>query len=259
MSHPERIVCLTTETTEIVYALGAGDRVAGVSGYSVRPPEARKKPRVAAFSSVKMEALLRLEPDLVLAFSDVQKEIVRDLVGAGLTVLALNQRSFAEMFQAVRLIGGAIGLPGRAEALVAEMEAEVEAVRERGRGLPRRPRVFFEEWDDPLISGIGWVGEVIELSGGENIFAELGERKAGPDRVVAPEEVVRRDPEVIVASWCGKRVSKKRIRSRPGWSATAAVREGRIYEIKSPDILSPGPSLLRGLSQMQEILLREFA
>lgn len=250
MGIPQRIVCLTAETTEIAFALGAGERVVGVSGYSVRPPEARRKPKVAAYTSARLDKILELHPDLVLAFSDLQADLVRVLVKAGLTVLVTNQRSLAETWDSIRLIGRALGAPSEAEKLAADLQAEVERVREEATRLPQRPRVYFEEWDDPLISGIRWVAELIEAAGGEDIFPELLGAHRAPDRVVDPTDVVRRDPQVIVASWCGKKVNPDRIRARPGWQAIAAVRHGRLHEIKSPDILQPGPSLVRGLRQL---------
>lgn len=252
--YPQRIVCLTAETTELAFALGAGDRVVGVSGYATRPPEARLKPRVSAFTTARIDRILELNPDLVLSFSDLQADIVRELVRAGVTVLSLNQRSLAETFAAVRMVGGVLGCADAAERLVAEMDAAVEEVRRSAASLPRRPRVFFEEWDQPLISGIRWVGEIIEIAGGRDIFPELRERQAAPDRIVDPEEVVRRDPEVIIASWCGKKVVKHRIRERPGWERVTAVAAGHIYEVKSADILQPGPSLMAGLRQIHEII-----
>lgn len=250
MHIPQRIVCLTAETTEIAFALGAGDRVVGVSGYSIRPPEARRKPKVAAYTSARLEKILGLRPDLVLAFSDLQADLVRDLVKAGLIVLVTNQRSLSETWDAIRLVGRALGCAGEAERLAADLQAEVQRVRGEAMRLPHRPRVFFEEWDDPLISGIRWVAELVEAAGGVDIFPELRDACRAADRVVDPGEVVRRDPEVIVASWCGKKVNPERIHARPGWEAVAAIRGGRVHEIKSPDILQPGPSLILGLRQL---------
>ena len=253
-TYPQRIVCLTAETTEIAFRLGAADRIVGVSGYAMRPPEARLKPKVAAFTTVKFGKMLELKPDLVLSFSDLQKDIVRDLVEAGVNVLSVNQRSLAETYQAILLIGAVLGLEANARSLIEEMEVVVEAIRRASAAFPRRPRVFFEEWDDPLISGIRWVAEIIEIAGGEDVFPEMRECNNAPQRIVDPAEVVRRNPEVIIASWCGKKVVKSRIRQRPGWDAIEAVRHDRIYEVKSPDILAPGPSLLYGLRQIHEIL-----
>ena len=251
---PRRIVCLTAETTEIAFALGAGDRVVGVSGYSVRPPEARRKPKVGAYTTVKLDKILALQPDLVLGFSDLQQDIARDLVAAGLTVLILNQRSLAETAQAIRVVGGALGLQAAGEAVAEQFEWRVESVRGMGAALPRRPRVFFEEWDDPLISGIRWVSELIDAAGGEDIFPELRARKAATERIVSPDEVVRRDPELIVASWCGKQANLARIAGRPGWDRVAAVKAGRLHEIKSANILQPGPSLFLGLRELHALI-----
>lgn len=250
MPIPQRIVCLTAETAEIAFGLGAGARVVGVSGYTVRPPEARQKPKVAAYTSAKLDKILQLQPDLVLAFSDLQADLVRDLVKLGLTVLITNQRSLSETWDAIRLIGRALGCAGEAERLAADLEAEVQRVHRESRRLSYRPRVYFEEWDEPLISGIRWVAELVEAAGGVDIFPELRDACRAADRVVDPGEIVRRNPEVIVASWCGKRVNPERIRTRPGWEAISAIRHSRIHEIKSPDILQPGPSLIVGLRQL---------
>lgn len=251
---PQRIVCLTAETTEIAFAVGAGDRVVGVSGYAIRPPEARKKPKVAAFQTAHVERILALEPDLVLGFSDLQAEIARELIRAGVAVLITNQRTLAETAQAMRLIGAACGEPAAGEALAAQFEAALEAIAARPTRPARRPRVYFEEWDDPLISGIAWVSELIERCGGEDIFPELRGCRAARQRVVDPAEVARRDPEIIIASWCGKKARLERIAARPGWERVSAVRDGRLHEIKSPDILAPGPSLLHGARQLAAVL-----
>ena len=241
---PRRVVCLTEETTEILYRIGAGDLVVGVSGYTVRPPEARRKPRVSAFVSADIPKIEALSPDLVLAFSDLQADIVRDLLKRGHTVVGFNQRSIAEILQTVRVVGALVGRAEAADALARELEANVERVRAEAAALPRRPRVFFEEWDDPLISGIRWVSELVEAAGGEDVFPELRTRHDGPGRIVTPASVLERAPEVILASWCGKKVRPERIRARPGWDAVPAVRAGRIHEIKSALILQPGPAAL---------------
>ena len=217
MSYPRRIVCLTEETTETLYLLGEGDRVVGVSGYTVRPPEASQKPRVSAFLTAKDDRIEALNPDLVLAFSDLQANIVNDLIRRGHTVVTFNQRSVAEILQMIRMLGGLIGCASKAEALAARLEGDLESIRSRAASLPRRPRVFFEEWDDPLISGIQWVEELVEIAGGDPIFPELRAAKLGKDRIVQPDEVIRRNPEVIVASWCGKAVRVAKIAARPGW------------------------------------------
>ncbi|MCL6645205.1 MAG: cobalamin-binding protein [Dehalococcoidia bacterium] len=251
---PKRIVCLTAETTEIAFAVGAGDRVVGVSGYAVRPPEARTKPKVAAFQTAHVERILAVEPDLVLGFSDLQADIARELIRAGVAVLITNQRTLRETAEAIALVGAACGQPEAGREHADRFEAELAAIAGRPGRPAHRPRVYFEEWDNPLISGIAWVSELIELCGGEDIFPELRGCRSARDRVVEPEEVVRRDPEVIVASWCGKKARLERIAARPGWEGVSAVQAGRLYEIKSPDILAPGPSLLHGARQLAAIL-----
>src|SRR5882672_1225924 len=254
---PTRIVCLTEETTETLYLLGQGDRVVGVSGYTVRPPEARQKPKISAFINAKFDKIESLKPDLVLAFSDLQADLSAELVRRGIAVVTFNQRSVAEILQMIRMVGGLVGCSDKAEALAARLAADLDRLRELAAEFPARPRVFFEEWDDPLISGIQWVEELVEIAGGDPIFPELRHAKLGPDRVVSPEEVVRRDPEVIVASWCGKAVNKDRIAARAGWSEVTAVRNGNIHEVKSVYILQPGPaSLTDGVRQLHDILSR---
>ena len=243
-SAPERIVCLTEETVETLYLLGEEARIIGVTGYAVRPARVRReKPRVGAFTSADVPKILALEPDLELTFSDLQADIVAALVREGLEVHAFNQRDVAGILAMVRTLGALVGAPDAAESLAASLEARVDAVRAETRDGPR-PRVFFEEWDDPLISGIGWVSELIEIAGGEDAFAELRTRQAASERIVSPEAVVAARPDVIIASWCGKKVRPERIAARPGWSAIPAVVAGRIHEIKSPLILQPGPAAL---------------
>ncbi len=251
---PKRIVCLTAETLEIVYALGAGDRVVGIPGTAVRPAEAREKPRVGGFTTFRHDKILALTPDLVLAFSDLQKDIVRELVGAGVTVFATNQRSFDDILGTILMIGGLIGKETEARALIQDMRDEVKQVREFSSVWPDRPRVYFEEWPDPPIAGIRWISEVIEIAGGTDIFPELREKALAAERVVDPAEVVRRDPQIIVASWCGKKLDPERIRSRPGWDRVSAVKENRINELDGADILAPGPSVMVGLRQLHEII-----
>jgi iron complex transport system substrate-binding protein len=254
---PRRIVCLTDETTEILYLLGEQDRIVGVSGYATRPPEARKKPRVSAFKNAKFDAILALKPDLVLTFSDVQAEITRQLVLRGVTVLNFNQRSIAEILDMIGMVARLVGKQSEGEALVERLMRGLKAITESAQSFPHRPRVFFEEWKDPLISGIRWVEELIEIAGGEIIFPELAACGKAQDRVVDPAVVAQRDPEVILASWCGMKVNKAIIRSRPGWAATTAVRNGHVYEIKSTYILQPGPaSLTEGVKQIHAILAR---
>jgi iron complex transport system substrate-binding protein len=256
MKYPSRIVCLTEETTETLYLLGEGDRVVGVSGYTVRPPEARSKPRVSAFISARFDKIEVLNPDLILAFSDLQADIAAELVRRGRNVVVFNQRSVPEILQMIRMLGGLIGCGDRADALASRLEADLNRVRAAAAKRPGRPRVYFEEWDEPLISGIQWVEELIEIAGGDPIFPELRHAKLGKDRIVSAEEVVRRNPDIIIASWCGKAVRKDQIASRPGWEHVTAVRNGAIHEIKSVYILQPGPaSLTEGLRQLQEIIV----
>ena len=253
--YPSRIVCLTEETTETLYLLGEGDRVVGVSGYTVRPPEARQKPRVSAFINAKFDKIEALRPDLILAFSDLQADIAAELARRGFNVVLFNQRSVAEILQMIRMLGGLIGRSDRAEALASKLEADLASIREQASAFAQRPRIYFEEWDDPLISGIQWVEELVEIAGGDPIFPELRHAKLAKDRIVQSEEVVRRTPDVIIASWCGKAVKKDKIASRPGWDALPAVRAGRIHEIKSAYILQPGPaSLTEGVRQLHEII-----
>ena len=255
MSHPTRIVCLTEETTETLYLLGEGDRIVGVSGYTVRPPEARSKPRVSAFINARFDKIEALKPDLVLAFSDLQADIAAELIRRGYPVVTFNQRTVAEILQTIRMIGGLVGAGERAEALASRLEAGLDDIRERAATMPRRPRVFFEEWPDPLISGICWVDELVEIAGGIPLFPELRTARLGKDRILDPQVVAERDPEVIVASWCGKGVKKSTIVERPGWDQISAVRNGRIHEIRSTDILQPGPaSLTEGVKQLYECI-----
>jgi iron complex transport system substrate-binding protein len=257
MNYPSRIVCLTEETTETLYLLGEGNRVVGVSGYTVRPPEARQKPRVSAFINARFDKIEALRPDLVLAFSDLQAEIAAELARRGYSVVLFNQRSVAEILQMIRMLGGLIGRAEGAETLASTLEAGLDRIREQASRLVRRPRVYFEEWDGPLISGIQWVEELIEIAGGEPIFPELRHARLAKDRIVQPEEVVRRAPDVIVASWCGKAVKPGRIIARPGWDAISAVRHGHVYEIKSVYILQPGPAALTdGVRQLHECIGR---
>jgi len=253
--YPERIVCLTEETTETLYLLGQGERIVGVSGYTVRPLEARRKPKVSAFINAKFDKIAALEPDLVLAFSDLQADLVAELVRRGMNVVAFNQRTVAEILRMIRMLGGLVGCQGEAEQLADRLSADLDRIRESAAMFPRRPRVFFEEWDAPLISGIRWVEELVEVAGGAPIFPELADAGLAKDRIVDPAEVARRDPQVIFASWCGKKMKKATIQSRPGWDTVSAVRDDRIYEIKSTYILQPGPaSLTEGVRQLHAIL-----
>jgi iron complex transport system substrate-binding protein len=254
---PVRIVCLTEETTETLYRLGAGDLVVGVSGYTARPPEARQKPKVSAFINAKFDKILALEPDLVLAFSDLQADIAAELIRRGCNVMTFNQRSVADILRMIRQLGGLVGLSDRAEQLAEEMRQGLDEIRHSASRFPRRPRVFFEEWDDPLISGIRWVEELVAIAGGEPIFPELNHAALAKDRIVQPETVRERAPDIILASWCGKKVRKATIATRPGWDSVPAVATGHIYEIKSTYILQPGPaSLTEGVRQIHYLLCR---
>ncbi|WP_407530040.1 cobalamin-binding protein [Methylobacterium oryzisoli] len=252
---PERIVCLTEETVETLYLLGEQDRIVGVSGYAVRPPRVRReKPRVSAFTSADIPKILALEPDLVLAFSDLQAGITADLARAGLAVHLFNQRDLAGILAMIRTLGALVGAGDRAEALAWGYEERLAQVAAEAGGRPRT-RVYFEEWDEPLISGIGWVSELVRIAGGEDVFPERAGRAAAVDRIVSPEDVIAAAPELILASWCGKKVVPARIAGRPGWAAIPAVAQGRIVEIKSPLILQPGPAALTdGLDAIRQAL-----
>jgi iron complex transport system substrate-binding protein len=248
---PQRIVCLTEETTETLYLLGAGDRVVGVSGYTARPPEARQKPRVSAFINARFDKIDALAPDLILAFSDLQADIVAELIRRGHTVVTFNQRSVAEILRMIRMLGGLVGLADRADQLAAELERGLDDIRAAAAAFPSRPRVFFEEWDAPLISGIRWVEELVEIAGGDPIFPDLRAAALAKDRIVEPDRVPAARPDVIFASWCGKKVRPATISGRPGWHEVPAVANGHIYEIKSTYILQPGPaSLTDGVRQL---------
>ena len=249
---PQRIACITAETTELVFALGAGDRIVGVSGFSVRPAEARSKPKVAAFTSVRLDKLRPLRPDLILGFSDLQKDIACELIAEGFTVFISNQRTLQETADMILAVGRLIGEEKKAVKLNTDFWSTLEKLR--GKNARSRPRIYFEEWDGPLISGISWVSELIEFLGGEDVFKKNRAGKNAKDRVVLPEEVIAADPEAIIASWCGKKVQFDKIKSRPGWEQIQAVRNNQLYEIKSSDILAPGLSLLHGARRMAEIL-----
>ncbi|NEU13320.1 cobalamin-binding protein [Methylobacterium sp. BTF04] len=241
---PERVVCLTEETVETLYLLGEEARIVGVSGYAVRPPRVRReKPRVSAFTSADLPKILALTPDLVLAFSDLQADIAADLARAGIAVHLFNQRDVAGCLAMIRTVGALVGVSARADALARGFSERLDAADRDNAGRPR-PKVYFEEWDAPLISGIGWVSELIGLAGGDDIFPHLGRQAAARDRIVTSEAVIAAQPDIILASWCGKRVNIARIRDRPGWDAIPAVAAGQIYEIKSPLILQPGPAAL---------------
>ena len=254
---PSRIVCLTEETTETLYLLGEGDRIVGISGYTVRPPEARAKPKVSAFINARFDKIDALQPDLILAFSDLQADIAAELIRRGHPVITFNQRSIAQILQMIRMVGALVGRGADADVLASNLEKGLEEIRRQAAGLPRRPRVFFEEWDDPLISGICWVDELIEIAGGQPLFPELRAQSLAKHRIVSPAAVADRDPEVIVASWCGKAMKKQTIVQRPGWERMTAVHNDDIYEIKSTYILQPGPaSLTEGVRRLHACISR---
>jgi iron complex transport system substrate-binding protein len=254
---PSRIVCLTEETTETLYLLGEGERVVGVSGYTVRPPEARRKPRISSFLHARFDKIEALAPDLVLAFSDLQAEITGELIRRGHPVFTFNQRTVAEILQMIRVLGGIVGVPEKANALADELQGGLQRIRDAAAGLPRRPRVFFEEWDDPLISGICWVDELVEIAGGEPVFPELRRGKLAKERIVSSEQVIAAAPDVIIGSWCGKPVRPEKIAARPGWDRLPAVIHGQLHEVKSAFILQPGPAALtEGVAQLQRIVQR---
>jgi iron complex transport system substrate-binding protein len=256
MFPPERIVCLTEETTETLYLLNEQHRIAGISGFTVRPREARReKPRVSAFLSADIPKILALQPDLVLAFSDLQADIVAALIRAGVAVHAFNQRSVAGILDMIRTLGALVGAAERAHALADQLAANLERARQQAAARCFRPAVYFEEWDEPMISAIGWVSELIGIAGATNIFAEVALCQGAKDRTVSPEEVIRRAPDIIIGSWCGKKFRGERVAARPGFDAIPAVRNGQLHEIKSPLILQPGPAALTdGLAALEAIV-----
>jgi iron complex transport system substrate-binding protein len=256
MNPPARIVCLTEETVETLYLLGEEDRIVGVSGYAVRPPRVRKeKPRVSAFISADVPKILALKPDLVLTFSDLQADIVAQLIRAGVEVHAFNQRDIAGIFAMIRTLGALVGAQAKAEALAASLQTKLNAVRAQAEELPRKPRVYFEEWDEPMISGIRWVSELVEIAGGVDVFPELSRKKSAPERIVTQDMVIAAAPDIIIGSWCGKKFVPGKVMARHGFEAIPAVRDGWLREIKSPLILQPGPAALTdGLDALASII-----
>ncbi len=254
---PERIVCLTEETTETLYLLAEDWRIVGISGFTVRPPRARKeKPKVSAFTSARIDRIVALRPDLVLGFSDLQADIAAELVKAGIEVHVFNHRSVEDILRMIRTLGGMIGCEAKTSALVGELSRGLDEVRARASQLERRPRVYFEEWDEPQISAIRWVSELIGIAGGEECFPELAAQPLGRQRIIAdPLEVVRRQPDIILGSWCGKKFQPGTVALRPGWAEVPAVRTGFLREIKSPLILQPGPAALTdGVRAIQQVI-----
>ncbi|MBA8889146.1 iron complex transport system substrate-binding protein [Dokdonella fugitiva] len=256
---PRRIVCLTEEPTEVLYALGEQERIVGISGFTVRPPRARKeKPKVSAFTSAKIGEILALEPDFVVGFSDIQADIARELVAAGVEVWISNHRSVAGILDYIRRLGALVGAHARAEAYAREAEAHLAAIERAAATLPRRPRVYFEEWDEPPITGIRWVAELVRSAGGDDVFPERAVMPLARDRILADAgEVVRRAPDIVFGSWCGKKFRPERVAARPGWSAIPAVRDGELHEVKSPIILQPGPAaLFDGVDALHAVIAR---
>lgn len=254
---PQRIVCLTEEPTETLYLLGEQDRIVGISGFTVRPPQARKeKPKVSAFTSAKIGEILKLKPDFVVGFSDIQAEIAAELIKHGVEVWISNHRSVEGILDYVRRLGALVGAGERANALAGELERRLDAARERAARLPRRPKVYFEEWDSPQITGIGWVSELVGIAGGDDVFPERAAMPLARDRILAdPQEAARRAPELILGSWCGKKFRPEQVAAREGWSEVPAVRDGELHELKSPIILQPGPAALTaGIDELSRII-----
>jgi iron complex transport system substrate-binding protein len=255
---PRRIVCLTEEATEWLYLLGEEARIVGISGYTVRPRRAREeKPKVSAFLTAKTDRILDLQPDCVFGFSDLQADIAAELVRRGVQVTIFNQRSVEEIFAMLYQVAAMVGRADDGLRLLEGMRERLLQIEAAGRALPRRPRVYFEEWDEPNISGIRWVSQLLGIAGGDDVFPELAVQPLGKDRIVAdPAEIVRRNPDIVIGSWCGKKFRPERVAARPGWDAVDAVREGQLFEIKSADILQPGPAALTdGVEQLHRIVL----
>jgi iron complex transport system substrate-binding protein len=253
---PQRIVCLTTETVEVLYMLGEQDRIVGISGYTTRPAIARKeKPKVAAFTTAKIEKILALKPDLVLGFSNLQADIASALIKAGVEVHVFNQRSVQDILRMILTTGRLVGASEKAEKIVQEIEDQIEQIRKTTSSLPRTPKVYFEEWDDPMMCSIRWASELIAIAGGEDCFPELSQYHSARERTVSPAQVLARMPDIIIGSWCGKKFQPEQVTARDGWEQIPAVKNNMVFEIKSADILQPGPSLFtHGLHQLQSII-----
>ncbi|RLA16158.1 MAG: cobalamin-binding protein [Gammaproteobacteria bacterium] len=257
MPYPQRIVCLTEETTEALYLMGEQDRIVGISGFTVRPPRARKeKPKVSAFTSAKIDKILALEPDLVLGFSDLQADIAADLVRNGIEVHLFNQRSVSEILRMINVLAGIIGEREKGDRLVAELQKNIEIISINSSKLKIKPKIFFEEWDKPIISGIQWVSELTEIAGGIECFPELAREPLAKNRIITDNSVViERQPDIIIGSWCGKKFQPEQVAARPGWQEISAVQTDSLYEIKSPIILQPGPAALSdGVNRLHEII-----
>jgi iron complex transport system substrate-binding protein len=255
---PQRIICMTEETTEWLYSLGEEARIVGISGYTVRPRRAREeKPRVSAFTSAKIDKILALQPDCVFGFSDMQADIAAALIRAGVQVTIFNQRSVAEIFSMMAQVAAMVGQGERGLELIAGFQRHLADIEDAAAQLPRRPKVFFEEWDEPHISAIRWVSELLGIAGGDDCFPELAAQSLGKNRIIADgDEIVRRNPDIIIGSWCGKKFRPEKVASRPGWDQVSAVKNGQLFEIKSVDILQPGPAALTdGLAQLHRIVM----
>ena len=254
-SFPSRIVCLSDEASELLYLLGEQDRIVGVSGFSTRPPEVRTKPKVSTFREANFDAIETLDPDLIITYSDVQAEITKEAIHRGLPVLNFNQRSVAEIFEFISLIARLVNQQEKGNQLLTSYESELQTIADSAARFAHRPRVFFEEWNDPIISGIQWVEELIEIAGGETIFPEFRLCRKAKERVASAQQIIERNPDVIIASWCGMKVNKEAICSRPGWERISAVRQGHVYEVSSSHILQPGPACLTvGVRELHRIL-----
>jgi len=256
---PQRIVCMTEETTEWLYLLGQEHRIVGISGYTVRPRRAREeKPKISAFLSAKIDTILALQPDCVLGFSDLQADIGATLARQGVQVVLFNQRSVAEIFSVLQQIAGMVGCSELGAALLADMRARLRTIADAASRLPRRPKIYFEEWDEPAISAIQWVSELMGIAGGDDCFPELATQRLGKQRIIADrDEIVRRNPDIIIGSWCGKKFRPEKVAAREGWQAVSAVRDQALHEIKSANILQPGPAALTdGVAQLHDIILQ---
>lgn len=253
---PERIICMTEETTEWFYLLGEQHRVVGISGYTVRPSQARKeKPKISAFTSAKIPKIMALEPDLVIGFSDMQADIAAELIREGVAVHICNQRSVQEIFNTLLQLGCLIGVEQKARKILKDYTDNLTEIQKLAAGFPRRPKVYFEEWGDPMISGIRWVSELIEIAGGDDCFAELAKYHGAKNRIIEDgNEVVQHNPDIIIGSWCGRKFASDQVAARPGWDKIEAIKKGQLYEIKSSDILQPGPAALTdGVSQLHHV------
>jgi iron complex transport system substrate-binding protein len=255
---PQRIVCMTEETTEWLYLLGEEARIVGISGYTVRPRRAREeKPKVSAFINARIDKILDLKPDCVFGFSDMQADIAAELIRRGVQVTIFNQRSVAGIFSVLEQVAAMVGQVERGHALLQDMLEKLRATQRAAAALPRRPRVYFEEWDEPHISAIRWVSELIGIAGGDDCFPELALEPGGKNRIIADgREIVRRNPDIIIGSWCGKKFRPEKVAARAGWQHVAAVRSGQLFEVKSADILQPGPAALGdGVAHLHRIIM----